>query len=277
MNGISSISFESKCIAYLEAIHRDKENSINGRAQCTGFFWRNNGVPYLITNRHCVTGKNEKNIRLDDSFPPIGLQIYFWVAGKCIDEDAHEYHLRAIEYLLWENSAPAWQEHPDGHIIDVVALKIDDFPDPIHCVNDKMQYEHWYPEAGTDCFIVGYPEGLSGNEGTPIWKRASIASEPDMPFDGKPLFLCDSATRPGMSGSPVFAKMLGEFAPGGNQFDGSKTPRFWGHWTKFLGVYSGRNGAEEDGFQLGRVWKANVIDEIIANSAEPSSPFIPQN
>lgn len=40
------------------------------------------------------------------------------------------------------------------------------------------------------------------------------------------------------------------------------------HWTKFIGIYSGRIGAdsEEKGdAQLGRVWKASVIQELIDN------------
>ncbi|SCW40613.1 hypothetical protein SAMN02927900_01448 [Rhizobium mongolense subsp. loessense] len=33
----------------------------------------------------------------------------------------------------------------------------------------------WKPSIGMDCFVVGYPLGLTGRVATPIWKKASIA------------------------------------------------------------------------------------------------------
>ena len=59
-----------------------------------------------------------------------------------------------------------------------------------------------------DVFIVGHPFGLNHGYLWPIWIRGSVASEPSLFFNYKedeyPLFLVDSRTRPGTSGSPVF-------------------------------------------------------------------------
>ena len=62
-------------------------------------------------------------------------------------------------------------------------------------------------EAGMDCFILGFPEGLFGAAFTPIWKRGSIAAEP---YQRVPYYI-DIATRRGMSGSPVIIRHDGIF------------------------------------------------------------------
>ena len=56
----------------------------------------------------------------------------------------------------------------------------------------------------------------------PIWKRGSIASEPEIPIDGKPMFYIDTATRQGMSGAPVFAQTSGFWGPRSAGKDASK-------------------------------------------------------
>ena len=54
---------------------------------------------------------------------------------------------------------------------------------------------------GMDVFILGYPFG-SGPPAFPVWKRGSIASEPDLVKTTNGYYLIDTASRPGMSGSP---------------------------------------------------------------------------
>ncbi|EKD70098.1 MAG: hypothetical protein ACD_46C00636G0001, partial [uncultured bacterium] len=81
-------------------------------------------------------------------------------------------------------------------------------------------------------------------------------------------YMIDSATRSGMSGSPVFASFN---HVGFKKQDGTFTntpeidclfcviPHF-----EFLGVYSGRIGGDDDNkIQLGNVWRKNVIKEVI--------------
>jgi hypothetical protein len=72
----------------------------------------------------------------------------------------------------------------------------------------------------------------------------------------------DSATRPGMSGSPV---LLIEKRPA-CLFEGdiNKPNKFSRNYTKFVGVYSGRFVDDELKAELGIVWKYTVIDEIIS-------------
>lgn len=181
MSDAITVSFESKCISYLSSVYEDLTNGIVRRSASTGFFWRHEKKTYLITNRHCVTGKNSRNrLFAQDWFAPTHLQIYFHERGELIGEGVHAYRWKAIEVSLFKDGEPEWFEHPLGRLVDVVAIALDE-PDclPVDCVNDRKAYDAWKPEAGADCYIVGYPEGLAGAEATPIWKRASIATEPE--------------------------------------------------------------------------------------------------
>ena len=123
--------------------------------------------------------------------------------------------------------------------------------------------------VGMDTFILGYPFGIAVSA-LPIWKRASIASEPNLGIGGESFFYVDTASRPGMSGSPVILRTWGGF-----QTDTGGGVITAGAATKFIGVYSGRIGAQDElQAQLGIVWRADLIDQIIA-AGRPGS-LIPQ-
>ena len=100
-----------------------------------------------------------------------------------------------------------------------------------------------------------YPRGLDGGNELAIWKRASIASEPKHDIDGLPKLLIDTATRQGMSGSPVIVRRRGMTVPRGVQrVPGKLTGQeLIGESDTFLGVYSGRIGDDPMGVQLGIV------------------------
>ena len=113
-----------------------------------------------------------------------------------------------------------------------------------------------------DVYVLGFPFGISEGEGFPIWKRASIASEPIIDIQDRPLMYIDTASRSGMSGSPVIYKeRRGVAICDTHPTKATKISHFF---MEFIGVYSGRIGADDEfKAQLGRVWKKRVIDEII--------------
>ena len=78
--------------------------------------------------------------------------------------------------------------------------------------------------------VLGFPMNLSHEEILPIWKRASVATEPDIPHDNLPVFLIDTATREGMSGAPVIHRSFGNYTTttGGNVMQGGEVSRFVG-------------------------------------------------
>ena len=133
------------------------------------------------------------------------------------------------------------------------------------CITDVGFDDNLIFEVADDVFVVGYPFGR-GSIFTdvlpiPVWKRASIASEMDLNYymDDRPVFLVDTMTKPGMSGSPVIGMAKGLM----RGINGSVSIGT-GYAMKFLGVYSGRvDGQQNNESCLGLVWKKEFIDEII--------------
>jgi hypothetical protein len=110
-------------------------------------------------------------------------------------------------------------------------------------------------------FVLGYPFKIEP-PAFPIWKRGSIASEPQLARLTTGYMHVDTASRPGMSGGPVIRRSWGmHIMDSGDQIgDG-------GSRTRFLGVYSGRVpvGHPHEA-QIGLVWDGSYINEIIAGN-----------
>jgi len=159
---------------------------------------------------------------------------------------------------------PVWLCHPThGRGVDVVAIPL---PTkicrqyqlfPINRIDFDTKFR---TEVADDAFVVGYPFSDPSNLQLPIWKRASVASEPDVDLEQLPKILIDTATRSGLSGSPVIMQRVGIHGASGGKLTGSE---IIGRIRNFIGVYSGRIGKDESKAQLGLVLKARVIDEII--------------
>ena len=109
-----------------------------------------------------------------------------------------------IDCMLYEDSdltehpeKPIWLQHAaHGHNLDIVAIPVD-IPQiaEIHTIDQVNTAPKLRLTVSRDVFILGYPKGISGGRGFPIWKRASIATEPDINLDGLPKLLVDTATR----------------------------------------------------------------------------------
>ena len=121
-------------------------------------------------------------------------------------------------------------------------------------------------EIAMDVFIVGFPLGLTYQDVFPVWKRGSVATEPQLSINNLPVFLVDSTTRQGMSGSPVYLRTFGQCIHENGNVETTNGPT-----SRFVGVYSGRYGADdEEAAQLGRVWHQEVINEIIDGGVKGS-------
>jgi hypothetical protein len=110
---------------------------------------------------------------------------------------------------------------------------------------------------GMDVFILGYPFGAKP-PGFPVWKRGSIASEPDLVRQTTGYYLIDTASRPGMSGSPVILRSWTSLMDEPGMVASQDRPL-----NRFIGVYSGRLTSEVFEAQIGMVWHESFIPEII--------------
>jgi hypothetical protein len=226
----------------------------------TGFLWVSDGKYFLITNWHVVTGRSSSADETSKSAAPDRLSVLWY--RKASNGPDHTSTRRRVDELLRDpNGHPRWFIHPQfGKSVDVIALPVtlaDDVePYPIN----KMPSHDLAVNIGMDVFVIGYPYGLGPDE-LPVWKRGSIASEPNMYIEKKQnhIFL-DTASRPGMSGGPVIRRSYGSH----HMRDGTST---MGEAirTKFVGVYSGRVTAFDPlDAQLGLMWPAEFVNEIVA-------------
>lgn len=233
------------------------EMQFNGQALATGtaFVVQTAKGPYLITNRHNVTGRNQ-----DTGQPlsktggiPNQLVIVHNQKGKLGN------WVRRLEPLE-VNSGPRWVEHPTlGPRADFVALKLT-------ALDDVELYPHDLASgAGPEIHVgpadtvsvVGFPFGLAAGGALAVWATGFVASEPDVNFNDLPILLIDCRSRQGQSGSPVLAYRSG----GAVATTDGNTSIFTGPVQRLMGIYSGRVNPESD---LGFVWKAPAIRELVS-------------
>ena len=235
----------------------------------TCFIYEVDNQNYLVTNLHVVKGRNpatKKVIASSGAIPNI-MKIAFYIEKNGVTAGTTQ-----IVVNLYDNrrnpleDKPNWYQAMPDTLIDIAVIKIE-LPKEV-CFNPinkvYLDYnEHTNIQIADPVFVVGYPRGIDV-DGLPIWKKASIASEPDIDVGDLPKILIDTATREGMSGSPVIyyekrAVILIDNA--------DNTLKHSDRFFKFLGVYSGRIlGEDELASQLGVVWKSTIIDKIIENT-----------
>lgn len=221
-------------------------------SSATGFVIEHEGKPYLVTNLHCLSGRNIfTNKHLSKTLAePNNVRFLAFESGEMNCPKCH------VEPLLDEEGRSLWLENPrQGCPIDIAALECsiplsDSFP-----IN-RIPQEKIQPRVSEGVFILGFPAGLKADI-TAIWKRGTVASEIGIPINDLPAFLVDTTTTTGMSGSPVLFRSRQMQVEGG--FIQSTEP-----FQKLIGIYSGRvpaiNGVETS---LGYVWPAYLVYETV--------------
>lgn len=224
--------------------------------QATGFLYDFNSRPFLISNWHVFSGRNPETGMPMNSNGLVPNTIF----ASFLDQSTGQY--QRYKFNISQNHQNSWIQHPKGQEIDVAAQEIN-IPIISSCVfiNKLASTPEMALNISDDVFVIGYPLGLTVSAYLPVWKRASIASDPSVSVKEKPLILVDTATRSGMSGSPVIIRKYDSFS----NVDGGATLSTGPH-SKFIGIYSGRLGKGELEAQLGLVWKAEVIEEILKNN-----------
>ena len=202
-NDSKAISINPYSLAsyYVELYYGDDKI---GNATC--FFTERQSQLYLVTNLHVVTGiDTDTRAYLDNKgrFPQ-KMRIFLPQvenAALAFTDDGY------FEIELYDNDeVPLWYELKiNDKRVDIAVMpinkEINGYYETIESAaepyNDSVPFE-----IASDIYVVGFPFGRIGGV-LPIWKRASVASEPEVDIDNMPYFFADTASRSGMSGSPV--------------------------------------------------------------------------
>lgn len=105
-----------------------------------------------------------------------------------------------------KDDQPLWLVHPSRRV-DIAVLPVPSRKEltialyPLNVLaNAALRIE-----IGMEVFILGYPFEIK-LPAYPVWKRGSIASEPQLVRMMADYMLVDTASRPGMSGAPVIRR-----------------------------------------------------------------------
>ena len=218
----------------------------------TGFVCDSISGPVLLTNWHNVTGRNPqtKEPLSKTAAIPDRIRIFHNQSGKL--------GLSVVRTeALYSDDSPLWIEHPSlAERADFVALPLTQLDDVDLHPHDTIGGPDIALAPAETISVVGSPFGIQAGGSLAVWATGFVASEPDIDFEGRPVFLIDCRTRPGQSGSAVILHRNGGSVA---MRDGS-TAMFTGPVTRFLGIYSGRINEQSD---LGIVWKASAINQLL--------------
>ncbi|WP_081762582.1 serine protease [Xanthobacter sp. 126] len=263
---------------------------------------------YLVTNWHVLSGRHAVTEACLERSGAIPNRIEFHVPvserfGEAVGV-VERISLRSAEVDLQDSSdAPVWIDSRDTGPFDdfaiipverIQSIKLGDGENitsisagnVMHVIDGdppepRALFTNFNPTIGSDVFVLGYPHGLELTGILPIWKRASIVTEPLCPVrvngvDIDNLFYVDGSTRRGMSGSPVL------YIPRQNEVirtDDGHVINYTSRDPILVGVYAGRDGVTNDEYELslGRVWKTlgiqNLIMRYLSRSSSEYSPL----
>lgn len=216
--------------------------------QATGFFFRDEGETFLITNEHVL-----QNL----SF----LEASVHTRRKWVDLELWGNHGKK----LWE----CWKENDkeNDKKMDLAALKIPtdklmelgmySYFTKDHIVEDVLGNERI--DIGTPIVVLGYPKGFCDRQNYyPIARGAMISSKHWWSFKREKCFLIDGSLPEGMSGSPVVisTEMISDNV-GSQDVVSAQGKDF-----KLIGVFSGSwvVGGEEVG--ANKVYPADRIPKL---------------
>ena len=249
-------------------------------AKATGFFVEGfvDQTPalWLVTNWHVLTGRNAiipgKVLNQYGAIPNrlrIGVPSLLGPNGQK-EESTLFLHEQFIE-LYDSVDIAVWYQHTAKNKIDVAVVNLGQSQQShlIRGIGAFCSDSDMAIEIGGEVFILGYPLGFSHFANTPIWKRGSIASEPQMEtVESMNKIMIDATTRSGMSGSPVIMRRNTHYvSEAGNIIEKHNA-------TRIVGIYASRPAPEREptqdeidagfiGHEIGYVFKAGCVTDVI--------------
>ncbi|SEL88712.1 trypsin-like peptidase domain-containing protein [Haloferax larsenii] len=219
-------------------------------SHATGFFYRTNSAPYLVTSRHCL---------FQSRHDPGGPFKPNKIAIKIRDRTQHRNTVTKEIQLYDQNGDPKWIE-PNHYHVDIAAIELDFSLSETgttffgsHFLG-KGHDAHRVASPGESAIVAGYPV-LNAGSYSPVLRNALISTALDVNLDSQPYFLIDSNLHQGTSGSPVLVKEVDD--------EGRI------HFTA-IGVHSGQYDLMDNGSEnLNQVWFLSHLRERL-NDIEPN-------
>lgn len=165
--------------------------------KASGFFFARAGRLFLVTSRHVML--DEPTHHRPDR---IEIELH--------DEAENIAQATSFSIPLYRDNAPLWRQGIDaGGEVDVAAIEIDRAAFPHEAVFHAFTPQHLlmppqHVEIGSSVLIVGFPLGFHDTlHHMPVVRRATVASDFGLRFQGQGYFLTDARTHRGTSGAPV--------------------------------------------------------------------------
>jgi hypothetical protein len=263
----------------------------------TAFLFWSGAEHYLVTAWHNLTGRNFVTKQSIAKWHPVTIEVELPIEISAHEIEHEDFRgdlgvQKCVVQLYANGERPVWLvDEKLGSAVDIAVIPISTIAEQyksqdrevsncLNLLNKTPEYTTYHKQrirflshskpdfkgslhVTDDVFAIGFPSGVSGGLGSAIWKKGSIASEPEFDFGKRRCFLIDSATREGLSGSPVVGRYLNPSIA----IEGSEATII-GNRLGFCGVYTASlidPAVEHRLFsaQLGIVWKISIIDDII--------------
>lgn len=155
----------------------------------TGFAFSWDDRPWLITNRHNLTGRRQDTgepIHRSAATPDTVFVHHNTIPESRASTWTFEWEPCA-EPVVDAEGAPLWLEHPvHGSEVDVVALPIRNVPSDAMIVT-YTTHDFSKPlgvGVSQDLSIIGFPYGLESGGIVGVWMRGTVATEPSLDWEG---------------------------------------------------------------------------------------------
>lgn len=213
-------------------------------AKATGFFYAgirdDKRCVGLVTNWHVLSGRHASKpeivLNKDLAIPNrIRLEVRKGSTSEMTDRNLY---FQEMYFDLYNPDGLAlWHQHQQKNEIDVAFLNLNQSLEHllVRGINELCSEYDMAIEIGNEVFVLGYPLGFSHFANTPIWKRASIASEPHPEtHESRDRIMIDGTTRRGMSGAPVIMRYKTHYLTESGQIKAKSNA------SRFIGVYASR-------------------------------------
>lgn len=235
-----------------------------GEGHATGFYYIDENGTYLVTNKHVLS------CRSINGNPVHSVRIYIRPQkGNTATTESRDIQVNS------QDGEKYWYAHPGDDEIDIAVVPLEPpvVETPIEAVRFRgtresetfaFDQEHLPRNdevivGGTSLTILGYPFRVTAPY-FPVARDALCATPYGFPFEGKPRFMTDAKTHPGLSGSPILTQPSPMQADVEGGFNIGSPRKAW----YLVGVHSADLSTDiQKPLDLNEAWYSTLIPDII--------------